>query len=82
MRSNTTVIFTAHVHYPIASSVVFVAVPLFQSPKDYQVERFYRLVNKLPGPPPLPIIGNAHQLLGGFDRNVFPLHPFAVLYPM
>lgn len=59
-----------------------VASIIFIQWMKWKTSRFYQLVNKLPGPPPLPIIGNAHQLLGGFDRNVFPLHPFAVLYPM
>ena len=36
---------------------------------------FHTAVNKIPGPIPLPVVGNVFDLLGGFDRNKSPMKP-------
>lgn len=33
--------------------------------------RFNELLDKIPGPPPLPVLGNCLDLWGGLDRKLF-----------
>jgi cytochrome P450 len=40
----------------------------------YKTSRFHRLIKKLPGPPPLPIVGNAMDLMGGYDVVLETMH--------
>lgn len=46
--------------FPLLLPIVFVIVSLTLLHVYLQSRRIARIGNKIPGPPPLPIIGNAH----------------------
>lgn len=58
---------------PISISGIIIAVLAFFLGFKWltsKKSRFNVLISKLPpGPPPLPLVGNALELIGGFDRN-------------
>nr|QST15016.1 CYP4AP3 protein [Diaphanosoma celebensis] len=54
----------------VISCTVVIALPIIIWWMLFTLSPTYRQLNRLPGPTSLPVIGNIHQLLGGFDVNL------------